>query len=442
MASDRQVWFRLPARVRVLLAVFVGLLLLLVWYRHNLTLSYQLSATKELLRSRDFPAAIEVLQKAPTIADSSGEWHYLLARSYRRAGRSGEVQVHLDRARRLGWSQQDLEREELLLIAQTGQIERVRRELDAHMQGEIPDEVAEEIYEAMAKGFLNSFDVPEATKCLKFWSQFQSDNAVPHLWMADLCERLENPSGAAAEYSKALEVDPHHPEARRKLAQALLVQLKLDEAFSHYQQCLADSPESPDVLLGMSEVLRRRGLTEESKLLLYDALVLDLRPDQAADALAALGQMALEDRKYDAAVQLLEQAVTLSPLAPIHRIVLATALASAGQESLAASQREIGVKLRQYVDRHKDLVRRLAAKPRDVELRCQIGLNLMDQGMASAGADWIKTALRIDPQSAGAHHALAKYYQQIGNQELAERHERLASQADSAMTKPKDADHG
>jgi Tfp pilus assembly protein PilF len=71
-------------------------------------------------------------------------------------------------------------------------------------------------------------------------------------------------------------------------------------------------------------------------------------------------------------------------------------------------------------------------EPENADLRCEAGLILMEQGFWSEGADWIKTAIAIDPRHRAAHEGLAKFYDHLGDVEQAKQHRAVAEQpADS-----------
>src|SRR6185437_4666788 len=101
-------------------------------------------------------------------------------------------------------------------------------------------------------------------------------------------------------------------------------------------------------------------------------------------------------------------------------------LTAVGQDELAAVERERG---RATSDRHGRLMRttsKAVEEPQNPDLRCEAGLILMEQGFWSEGADWIKTALAIDPRHRAAHEGLAKFYDHLGDVEQAKQHHAAA----------------
>ncbi len=421
-------------RLWLLLTVLLGLVAIFALSFGRLSLWYQLNSAERQIRSRQFEPALASLARVQATGTSSAHWHFLQAKTLRRLGRLSEASTHLQRADEFGHDPSEIAAEQLLAQAQGGQIKQVRPKLVALLQTGVTDQAAEEIYEAMTKGFMTAFDVPEATRCLNFWTEFQPDNPYPHLFTADLCERLENTAGAAEAYERAVAADPASRHARLRLAKTRLAQLQLDEAKWHYELCLQHYPDSPEALVGLADILRRQGLTEQAKSLLCDALIYELSHDLAAETLTTLGQLALEERQYPAAAAMLAKSVELAPFSPSNRMVYAGALAAVGDADAAAQQRQYGTRLRKQNDLHKELVRQLTSDPNNADLRTRIGLNLLEQGLGPAGADWLQTALRVDPQFAEAHRGLARYYRTVGDEQQARRHENLAGRTTAEKT--------
>jgi tetratricopeptide (TPR) repeat protein len=369
-----------------------------------------------------------LLAQSQALGSSSARWHYLAGRAYRRDGQLAKAQSHFTEATRLGWNAADIQRQRLLAKAQSGEIKQVQAELVALLNQGASDEQAEEIYEAMSRGYLASFHMNDANKCLQFWLDWQPDNPRPHLWLGVMHTHLEDSDAAIREFGKVLELAPADQEARLKLAQAQLTRLKIPEAADNFFRCALDNPLAPEPLLGLAECRRRQGNAAEATTLLYDALILDLPPVQSAEALATLGRIDLEEGRHAQAIHALQKSVALNPYAPTSRHSLASALDVVGQRKLAAAQRQAAL---DFADRRKrivELTRRAVIEPNDADVRCQVGKLLVQQGLPVAAAAWFRTALEISPEHRAAHEGLAVYYRHIGESASARRHELTARQ--------------
>jgi len=381
----------------------------------DLSLSYGLASARKALRERRANEAVSLLKRHADCGAASAEWRFLLARAERRAGMLSEAKRQLARAKALGCGAKDVRREELLLGALSGRIKEVEPELVELLAAGAGDEAAEDIYEAMAQGYWTAYYASDALRCLEFWSAWQPENLVPRLWIAELHERTARPDKAIAAYRQVLELDPSRRDAQAKLGELLLKKLELDEAGEIFTRCLADSADEPGALLGLAECRRRQGSDDQARELLYDALTLELSGDQAARATGMLGALALEERDYARAVGLLEKSVLLDATEPDSHASLAAALAALGQEELAAAERQ---KARQASDLRTRYVRttmKVLNDPANADLRCEAGLILLEQGSWSEAAEWLESALAIDPEHRGAQDALAKLHKMSGS---------------------------
>lgn len=423
-----------------LFGLLAALSALLAAVHHELILNYRLASVRRELAGGDAQGALATLVRHSQLGNGSAEWQYTMARVLRRCGHLSEAQRQLLTAKQLGWNPDDIHREALLLKARQGHVKQVEPELVGLLESGVNDEIAEEVYEALAQGYWTSYYVSDALQCLEFWSDWQPKNLVPKLWIADLYRRSDKPNAAIAEYEKILELEPEHPEALAGLGELLLKKLEIESAADTFSQCLAIAPETPDAMLGLADCRRRQGLVGEVRDLLYETLTLDLTPLQASQALATLGTLALEDRNYAQSVRLLQQSLSFDGNDPATHISLAAALTEVGETELAAAERERG---REISDRHARLMRttsKAVEEPDNAELRCEAGLILMEQGFWAEGADWIKTAIEIDPRNSAAHEGLAKFYEHTGDLQQAKRHHLQAQEAARLPTAVKSKD--
>ncbi len=420
-----------------LLCLLAAIVSVLVICRGDISFAYKLMAARRALRSGDAQRTIQILDQVDLSHQASAEWHYVRARAERRRTRFAAAEQHLAQARAWGWDVEDVRREALLLKARQGQIKKVEPLLVQLLESGLGDDAAEDVYETMSQAYWAAYYVEDALKCLKFWSAWQTKNLTPRLWTADLFKRSDRPNAAIAQYRDVLAIDPHNNEALVKLGELLLKGLEVDAASAAFEQCLEQSPETPDALLGLADCRRRKGAVDEVKDLLYEMLTLELTPVQHSQALAMLGTLALEDRDYSRAVQLLQSSVSFDANDAAIHVSLAAALTAIGKDELAAAARQ---RARDTSDRHARLTRtcgKAVEDPENADLRCEAGLILMEQGFWLEGADWIRTAIEIDPGHSAAHEGMAKYYEHTGNLEKAIRHRSLANRADQAQTDAK-----
>ena len=150
---------------------------------------------------------------------------------------------------------------------------------------------------------------------------------------------------AAAEFRKAIRLQPDYAVSHNNLGLALQRQGKLDEAIAEYRTAIRLQPDYADAHLGIGEILEFQGKLDEA--IVEYRTALQLRPDFAdahngiAWALAKNPDRSARERSE--ALEHARRAVALSPKEGSFRNTLALAEYRAGHwaESIAAAERSI-----------------------------------------------------------------------------------------------------
>jgi len=409
--TDSEPKAKTTPRRRYYRVVFVGLVLAVIaWFvLPEIWLSWQLSAARRELSRAKAEAAIERLQCAMTVSPRSAEVNYRLAVAQRRAGHLDSVEVPLAAAKKLGWPPDDIERQVLLATAQSGDVDAVDARLKSIMARGASDEAAEEIYEALAIGFLKTYRLKEAWDCLNYWGEWQPKAIFPKFWRADICRRIMNPTAEEQEYREILAIDPDHVSSRYRLAEVLKDSNRIEEAAREYQSSLKRDSRLPEAMIGLAECQRRLGQITLAIPLLSQALELKLNPAQRSAVLTQLGQIKADAGEWPQAIEQLEQAVELAPSEAATLFALSQAYSSSGQEQKGLEALERSRKVRSQRDRIEEIARILVDQPGSAELRYEAGKILMDLGMKDDGAAWLKTALKMQPNHEAARAAIDDY---------------------------------
>jgi len=398
---------RASHRIKILLAILAMAVVALLVLFGDVRSAYQAGRVQQAIEARDWPKAIALLDRFPAKSKETARWHFQRAKAARRSGDSSTAVVHLARAEELGWPKPEVGRQRLLIRAQTN-IREVEGELrQAALQGGT-DEEAEEIYEAMSRGYMHALRFPDAMDCLNYWGQWQPSNPLPHLWKADLYERKELPEEAAAEYELALQSDSTNEEARLKLAQVRLKQLNVPVAAALFQQSLGEGENLHRALLGLADCKRRQSETAEARALLHEVLLLDLSAEDESEACAALARIEREEGRLERALALFSRALVLNPNDIVGRLAFAGALAAAGQDQLAEQQRKLAKEMSDRHERLLEVLKKIEQTPENPDLRYQAGKILLEQGLVETGLQWLDTALQLDPQHADSLRARAE----------------------------------
>lgn len=384
---------------------------------------------RQRLARGDYPGAIRSLHKAERFQPSSAEVQYLLAATYRRADQLDRFAEHLEKARALGWPESALDRQVWLAGVQSGDVLGAETQLRRITGEGVPDEVAEEVYEALAKGYLRNFRWRDAWVCLEAWLQWRPDAPHARVMRGYLREQAGDTSAAADEYRAALQQLPTLGEARRRVARLLLQQNQVEEARQEYLARLANAPDDGEALAGLVQCEVRRGDVAAARSAIAQALAAELPPYQRGIVLGELGRLLLGEGKTDEARTVLQQAVALAPGEPQIHAHLATVLARTGQTDQAAYHQQRAQQIRVEYERVTELGRQLVHRPNDPGLRFQTGEILLRQGLREEALRWLASALRCDPHHAPTHALLARFYAEQGDEEQAAYHRLEAARA-------------
>ena len=116
-----------------------------------------------------------------------------------------------------------------------------------------------------------------------------------------------DPAAAAAEFGRALELVPGDYEAREKLADALTVMGKYDEAIAQCEDLLRQMPYHAPAYLTMAYAQAKKGAFDES-IASYERAI-ELRPTYALSAFNQIGIIQLHQGRFDRAVASFEKAI-------------------------------------------------------------------------------------------------------------------------------------
>jgi tetratricopeptide (TPR) repeat protein len=261
------------------------------------------------------------LRKQPRSASA----HYWKARLAIAMRRPAEAFAGLQVAEALGYDSRQLRVLRAIssaLASPSPQAEPLLRE--AFEQGE-PDPLLDE---ALAKLYLETYDLTRAETALKRWMNDAPDAAKPYLWQAQIDSRRGQRENVLSDYRQALKRDARSAPARLALADELRAahrneeaaqeiaiylaqntddpagqlaagriaaeQGRFDDALRHFGKCLAGDPTSAPARREMADLLAREGKLKQSLEQLDEAEALDpfdisIRTSRAW-VLARLGQ--------------------------------------------------------------------------------------------------------------------------------------------------------
>lgn len=386
-----------------------------------------ISQARTALAEHDAGAAITHLRNAKRYRPDDPEVEFLLARVARRQGRTDDVRTHLERAWKLGYPEETIRREEWLTLAQNGQL----REAEPHLPELLtdPGDDAGEICEAYVTGYLRTHRFQRALELLDAWQADAPDDPQPHFLRGAYAEHIKAAGKAISEFEAALSKAPERDDIRLRLASVLTLERRYEEAGDHFRILLDRVPGNPDVQAGWGTHLLAQGRLDEAGRAFDRALA--EHPDHF-EARFGRGRVELQRGDPKEAVRWLSPLATDQPRNVELRYALGSALAASGNPQAAKPHFDFVAEARPAMDRADALADRILADPTDIEARYEVGSILLKYDSPADGVAWLRGVLDIRPDHRPTHLALADYYEEIGDRELARRHRRLAGPAEAA----------
>jgi tetratricopeptide (TPR) repeat protein len=351
------------------------------------------------------PQAIRHLLVCRAIWPRDPETLLLSARAARRARIYGDCERLLNDYRQVRGRDEAYSFEQLLLAAEC----RVAEAADSCWQcvekGRFD---AALLLEALTRGYLRQYQFGQAQHCLERWREIQPDNPQTfYLQGLFNLDYLHDGAAGQESYSRTLELDPDHEEARLGLAVALLMGKSFAPAAEHFKHLRQCQPDNLSVQVNLAECLDGLEQTAEAVRLVDDALA---RQPEYAAALSLCGQLALKSGQLDKAEGWLRQALRRDPMDHRARYSLALCLEQSGKQEEAQRQRRRLQQMEEDLARfHKIVIKEIAERPQDPALHCALGQILLRAGQHEEGLRWLQSALRLDTHYGPARQTVEEY---------------------------------
>jgi tetratricopeptide (TPR) repeat protein len=375
--------------------------------------------------------AVIELTEAEKLKPSSAQVQYLLGVANRKAGHLDDCRPHLNKALELGWPAKEVRFQLLLLTFQAG---------DRHSEAEIKqilalpmaDYVAEDTYEALALGYLSEYRISSAETVIDHWLDWRPNCVRARLLRAEVFGASRLHQEQIAQFEEVLAIEPDNYVAHLGMAHNLLDEHRVEAALEEYRWCHKQLPGDLSAPLGIAACYKHQGKLSEAAQVLRELLEEPLLRDQRGHVAGELGKLLRQTGDVQEAISLLTESVDLNPYDPEAEYALAMSLAKVGRreeaERHSARSKELQHLRQQLID--TELV--MLNQPNDAHSRYEVGLVLAKLGNPKASAAMMLAALRWDPRHTGAHAELAKYYRDIGRDDLAQEHEAMAAEVAAA----------
>ena len=342
--------------------------------------------------SRETAVAAWIAPIPDWLSPRRGEIHFLQARMARRTEDFVVAKQRLAWAADSGWDAAELQREQLVLLAQQQQFSEVAPHWLELLAGSGSDEP--EIAHAFTLYLLQRVRISDAEKVVTAWLQDYPDDPLAHQDRGLIALARRNWPVAEQAYLTALKLDPSRIEPHRRLADAYEHMLRYEDALSHLDRVLNLAPGDLEAPLARANCLSSLGRVAEAKEQLQ---YFSASHPGNCDVLEALGRIELRTGDIPAAVQHLASAVQLRPEDAELRSILGRAQRAAGDLQAADENLAYREAAEKDLTRLRDLRVELGQRPANAALLTDIGEITYRWKSRKEGVEWFQRALAVDP---------------------------------------------
>lgn len=315
------------------------------------------------------------------------------------------------------WAFRAADRSSALALARAGQFDDAAPRLQGVLARSPRDPA---VLAALVTGYLHEEDTAAALPLLDRWCELRPNDPEPLRLRMDLHRKEQRFDAALADALRLLDLDPDSDTLPLTVAGLSFSAGDFAQAEKRCRELLARQPRRRDARRLLAESLRARGQREEA------AAVLDtLLREQPGDTAVMLGRGSLyvEMRDPERAIPLLEAVVRLDPRRQrTGRYQLVLAYEQAGR---SADARRVQAEL-SALQESEVLRDALGSQPNNPDVQARAARAWLAGPQAPQALDLLGRVLDKHPDHAGAHAALAEYYERIGQPGRAAEHRQRA----------------
>jgi Tfp pilus assembly protein PilF len=427
---------QLRRKRRPLVAALIGGVLVVcavasVWAAREWQFLRHLHAAKMALDDFAAAEAIGELAAADRLKPHSAQVQYLLGVANRKAGHLDDCSPHLDEAFELGWPANEIRFQSMLLAFQAGD-RRAESAIRQITSLPMADDMAEDAYEAMAMGYLSDYRTMEAGLATDRWLRLRPRRVRAMLLRAEVFGASGRIREQLAQYKQVVDVRPDDYAAHLGMAHDLLHERNVQRALEEYRWCAEHRPGDVFPPLGIAACYKHQAELEKAADVLRELLKGSLLREDRAQVAKELGTLLYQTGELREAVSLLTESVELNSYDEEAEYALAVSLVKIGKPDEAERHNIRFKELEKLKLQLHDIKLVILNQPSDAQPRYEAGLLLTELGQPKTAAAMMLAALRCDPRHTGAHAELAKYYHEIGRDDLVREHKAAAAEVAGA----------
>ncbi|MFN9719450.1 MAG: tetratricopeptide repeat protein [Planctomycetota bacterium] len=365
------------------------------------------SMARRSLLDRNYTNVHAWLNRVDDLAQETSETSLLRARVLRREGRMNDVQSELKKSHQLGASVEQLNLEQWLALAQSGQMSQAEPHLPALLRDNQQD--LEEICEAYATGYFRSMNFGMASELLSVWAKDFPESHMPWLIKGRISLVTNSFQEAEKNFRKACDFSENHPECRLELARALEKLSRAEEAASILGELVDDPRIGAEAKFHLAINLRADGKSGEAERYLRELIEQGVfRPDIALE----LARTQFELGDLASAEPVIRRAIENSPRDSEIHFVLGQILQARGETDEAQAHFEFSREAQKALRELSHFRDRVHRNPKDVDGLLGMGRLMIRYGEPEEGVVRLLAALEIDPNLLEARELLLQHFEE------------------------------
>jgi len=366
---------------------------------HRWSVSRHFSRAISELQRRDYPRALESLNRYLAHRPADARAHLLAARVNRKLQEYFQAGEHLRKCRELSGDPEAISVETDLIGIQRGgePSNKLRDRVDQD------DEVASEILEVLIQYDIDRYQLRPAIHGLTRYLALHPGDLQALLARAHVWERFLYFTDALEDYRTAVTAHPDNEQARLKAGQGELKAGTPAAALEHFSWLVERHPEKPAVRLGLARCHRALGEPGRAAAIL-DQLVKEHPGD--GEGLLERGLLEMDAGKAREAEPWLRRAIVIQPHDRRFVHALERCCLALGKKDEADQLKKRVAEIESDLSKLDKLLLEVMKNPRDVKLRCEAAKVFLRNGEREEARKWLRLALRLDPGDRQAQETL------------------------------------